>query len=598
MNKKTQFSNCTVHILMPVGIADGQKFQIRTDKRSYATAALVSVFLCGANLTAWAQSIDAGRVYDSLQKRNPQIQQPKVPSVNLKQETPEAAFSSTTATQLEVKRFRIEGAELLAQPRLEAAIKPFEERTLTVEQLQEAADVITRLYHDAGYLLAQAQVLPQAIQNGEVTITVREGRLERLNVVSTKPDQSLPTLVRSGLQQSAREGEAINTRVLEETLLLVNDLPGQARASAEIAPGTQNDSSTLSINYAAAPRVGGSVQLDNDGGRYTGRNRLFGQLYVNEPLGLGDQASVSALSTGALLTSFQLGYRVPVGLRTTLGVSASHLKYDLCCLLNDQTGGGSARTYGLELAHNLRLRRNQQLSLFANVDGKRLESDSNAVQQTQRKVQGVSLGVRGFWSGAAYNAWSLAWRGGRANLQNNAADLAQDEAGAHVQGAYSKLSASYYRNQALNKAWSWRLNLRGQANLGRNLESSERFSLGGSDGLRGYPSGEAIADSGWLATLELRYALVSVQGLSVTGFVDTGGIKRYSKDADALAGTTPNSYQLTGAGLGLRYETPDASVSLTLAKPVGSNRGLDAESNNSEGRGDGTRALLSAAWRF
>jgi hemolysin activation/secretion protein len=586
------------HVLVPSGFADRQRLQAQTDKRPHWAAVLAAVFWCAANVTASAQNIDAGRVYDSLQKPNPQIKQPKVPSLNLKQDVPEAALSSTTTTQLEVKRFRIEGAQLLSQPRLEAATKRFEGRTLTVAQLQEAADAITQIYHDAGYLLALAQVLPQAIEDGEVTITVREGRLERLNVASTKPDQSLPAVVRSGLQQSAREGEAINTRVLEETLLLVNDLPGQARASAEIAPGELKDSSTLNINYAAAPRVGGLVQLDNGGGRYTGRNRMFGQLFVNEPLGLGDQASVSVFSTGALLTSLQVGYRVPVGLRTALGLSASKLKYDLCCLANDQSSGGSVRNYSLEVTHNLRLLRDQQLTMFANVDGKLLESDSNAVQQTQRKVQGATLGMRGFWSGAAYSAWSLAWRGGKANLQNNAADLAQDEAGARVQGAYSKLNASYYLNQALTQAWSWRLNLRGQANVGRNLESSERFSLGGSDGVRGYAPGEAIGDSGWLANLELRYALASVQGLSLGAFVDTGGIKRYSKDADALAGEIPNSYQLSGAGLGLHYETPAASVSLTVAKPVGSNRGLDAAGNNSEERLDGTRAFLSAAWRF
>jgi hemolysin activation/secretion protein len=581
---------------MPGAFADNQRLQIQTDKRRHTAAVLIAVFLCSANITAWAQKIDAGRVYDSLQKRNPQIQQPKAPSVNLKQAVPQDAFLNAASTQVEVKHFRIEGAQLLAQSQLEAAIKPFEGRTLTVVQLQEAADAITQVYRDAGYLLALAQVLPQAIQDGEVTITVREGRLERLNVTSTKPDQSLPALVRNGLQQSAREAEAINTRALEEALLLVNDLPGQARASAEIAPGTSMDSNTISINYAAAPRVGGLVQLDNGGGRYTGRNRVLGQLFVNEPLGLGDQASVSVLSTGALLKSLQLGYRVPVGLRTTLGLSASNLKYDLCCLISTQSG--SARTYALEVAHNLRLLRNQQLTLLASVDGKQLGANINAVQQTQRKVQGVTLGMRGFWNNAAYNAWSLTWRGGKANLQNNAADLAQDNAGARVHGSYSKLNATYYLNHTLNQAWSWRLNLRGQANLGRNLESSERFSLGGSDGVRSYAPGEASGDGGWLANLELRYALASVQGLSLAAFVDTGATKRYSKDADALAGTVPNSYPLSGAGLGLRYEAPTASVSLTLARPVGSNRGLDAAGNNSDDRHDGTRALLSTVWRF
>jgi hypothetical protein len=42
-----------------------------------------------------------------------------------------------------------------------------------------------------------------------------------------------------------------------------------------------------------------------------------------------------------------------------------------------------------------------------------------------------------------------------------------------------------------------------------NLTSSEKFSLGGNDAVRAYPTGEAPGDRGWLATAELRYAFTS-----------------------------------------------------------------------------------------
>jgi hemolysin activation/secretion protein len=122
--------------------------------------------------------------------------------------------------------------------------------------------------------------------------------------------------------------------------------------------------------------------------------------------------------------------------------------------------------------------------------------------------------------------------------------------------------------------------------------------LGGSDGVRAYPSGEAVGDSGWLVTLELRYALAALPGLSLGGFVDTGGIRRFSKNTTLLTGTVPNTYQLSGAGLGLRYDTEAVSLALVWAKPVGNNRGLDAAGNNNEARQDGSRAWVTAAWRF
>jgi hemolysin activation/secretion protein len=573
--------------------------------RMHAPTALVAgVLLSGlcmsvaAQTSVGSQGTDAGRVYDSLQKRGPQTQPAILPDVKLQPNVTAPNDTLGAATQLEVKQFRIEGVTLLAQPRLDQVVKPFAGRTLSVAQLQEAADAVAQTYREAGYLFVQALVLPQSITDGVVTITVREGRIEKLDTASTPAGKSLPGVVQSGLEKNIRSGETLSTPALEETLLLVNDLPGQGRTTAEIAPGTQADTANIKVNYTPAARVGGVVQADNTGGRYTGRNRLLGQIYVNDPLGIADQASLTVLTTGKLLSFAQLGYRAPLGLRTSVGVSASTLKYDVCCLAAGQSSSGTADSLGLDVAYNVRMQRGSQFALTAAADTKKLATDANGAEQTRRKVQGLSLGARGYWTDSAYNGWSASWRTGRVDLATNPADLAADEVGARVQGRFSKLNASAYRNQAFSNGWSWQVSLRGQANLGRNLESSERFSLGGADGVRAYPSGEGVGETGWLAAVDVRYALAAVQGLSLTGFVDTGGIKRFSKNAVLLAGATPNSYQLSGAGLGLRYETTAVTLLLTVAKPIGQNRGLDAAGNNNEGRSDGTQAWVSAAWRF
>jgi hemolysin activation/secretion protein len=189
-------------------------------------------------------------------------------------------------------------------------------------------------------------------------------------------------------------------------------------------------------------------------------------------------------------------------------------------------------------------------------------------------------------------------RTGKTDLGNNPADLAADASGAGVQGQFAKLSGSFYRTQALNTAWSWLVNFRGQVNVKRNLESSERFALGGADGVRAYPSGEGVGDSGWLGSLEVRYAFAAAPGMSLAGFMDAGGVKRFTKNATQLLGAEPNTYELAGLGLGLRYEQTAGNLQLSVARPVGSNRGVDVAGNNNEGRRDGTRAWFSAAWRF
>jgi hemolysin activation/secretion protein len=91
--------------------------------------------MAGAQTAPAAQTTDAGRVYDSLQKRGPQTQPAIVPDVKLQPNVAAPSDTLGAATQLEVKQFRVEGATLLAQPRLELVVKPFAGRTLTVSQL-------------------------------------------------------------------------------------------------------------------------------------------------------------------------------------------------------------------------------------------------------------------------------------------------------------------------------------------------------------------------------------------------------------------------------------------------------------------------------
>lgn len=549
----------------------------------------------------FAQRVDPGRVLESVQPRPAEISRPSAPSVHLNRRSPAPpAATADPGGQLEVKRFRIEGAQSLPVDRLENAVLPWVGRTLGIAQLQDAAAAVSQVYRDAGYLLSRAVVLPQPVQDGAVTITVFEDRLESLQFeAASQSASSLPAVAADAIRLAQPLGQPVNTQSLEKVLLRVNSLPGSGRASAELLSGEQVDSSALSIRYQPAARVEGSVQLDNSGNRFTGRPRLVASLVVNEPLGMADQFNAVVLTTGDMLNYGQLGYRLPLNLSTTVGAAVSSLRYDLCCQAITQPVDGSAQSLSIDLAHVYALQRDRQVVAFGAVDLRRLKSDLAGAAQTERDLQVLRVGARGYWLDAALNTWTAGLALGRADLDGNAADAASDAAGAQVAGRFSKLVGDYGRNQALGSGWSWQLNLRGQANLGRNLESSERFALGGVDGVRAYPSGEGVGDSGWLASLTARYALPQVNGLAVSAFVDTGEVQRFSKNPAALAGTVPNRYGLSGAGLGLTYDTPVISMALSVARPVGSNRGADAAGNNAEGKPDGrTQFWLSVSLRF
>jgi hemolysin activation/secretion protein len=545
-----------------------------------------------------AQSLDAGRVLALLPQRDVTAPQSGAPAITIQSFNASASAMPGQAAQLQVKEFRIEGAQLLSQPRLESIVKPFAGKLMTVSQLQEVADAVTRAYQDAGYALAYAVVMPQPVNKGVVTLTVREGQLDRLEITSTD-GSAVPGAVRDALAQSARQGDPVNIIALQESLLLIHDLPAKPRTTALIDPQASNDQSVIRVGYTPANRLDGTVQADNTGNRLLGDARLWGSVNVNNPLGMADQLSLTALTTGSLLRYGQAMYRAPVTARMRLGAAFSQVRYDLCCQ-GTSTADGAARTASLDVAYQWAMQSDRHVMLWGGVDGIKLTSQLGSITQSKRNIWAATVGAQGFWRDAGLNAWSYSLRGGRADLGGNAVDLAADQSatGAQVHGSFTKINGSFYRLQTVSPRWALFANVRAQANLERNLESAERISLGGVDGVRAYALGEGTGDSGLLANLELRYAFADVAGLTVAGLLDAGNVMRFSKNASALAGAVPNTYSLLGVGLGLRYEHPSASVSLIVARPLGGNPGADPTGTNAEGKSDGARGWVTVAWKF
>jgi hypothetical protein len=56
----------------------------------------------------------------------------------------------------------------------------------------------------------------------------------------------------------------------------------------------------------------------------------------------------------------------------------------------------------------------------------------------------------------------------------------------------------------------------------KNLDSSEKFSLGGINGVRAYPQGEASGDEGYRGTVELRHNVMP--NVQATVFYDWGKV--------------------------------------------------------------------------
>ena len=135
----------------------------------------------------------------------------------------------------------------------------------------------------------------------------------------------------------------------------------------------------------------------------------------------------------------------------------------------------------------------------------------------------------------------------------------------------------------------------------KNLDSSEKFSLGGVSGVRAYPSGEASGDEGYKLSFEVQYDLSKPDmdyDLIGTLFYDYGKIRQY-KDSSNINLTTPNEYSLSGWGVSFDLIANErVKLNLGWAQAIGDNDGQSSSGNNSDGRGGSSRAWFQVVFRF
>jgi hemolysin activation/secretion protein len=143
-------------------------------------------------------------------------------------------------------------------------------------------------------------------------------------------------------------------------------------------------------------------------------------------------------------------------------------------------------------------------------------------------------------------------------------------------GAYRKIRYALSRQQVLAPEWSVYGAVSGQRSRGgKNLDSSEKFYLGGSSGIRAYPSSEAGGGNGLMGNFELRWQLQP--RLMAASFYDVGSVTLYpglnQQDVTAL-----NKYTLKGKGYSLSWESEDGvAIKMIWARRIGANPAANIE---------------------
>lgn len=535
--------------------------------------------------TAQAQTLpDAGRV---LRDEAPSPLQKKLPNSVGVSVTPQTGSNISTGSteSIEVKTIRLVGSTAFLESVLLQIVSDVPGKVWTLSQLQEVVIRITKHYRAAGYLVARAYLAPQKIENGQLTISVLEGTLVG---VKLENGSRLSEIRAQGRLDHISKSSPANQHSLNRAVLLLGDTPGVGATDARLSPGANIGETVLTVKLNPAPLVTGRVEADNHGGLYTGRNRGGASVDVNSPFGLGERFSARLLGSEGDLLYGRLAAQMPVGSGgLTVGTALGRTAYGL----GDTFAGLDAvgRSTSGELFARYPLLRGVDANVYAQAawEQRKLRDEVRSTATTTDKhahVGTLSLqaDARDGWGGGGSTQGSVALSQGRLGIDSPGA-AALDAAGAQTVGRYTKWAWAVQRQQSLGVGWSFGAQVRGQR-AGQNLDSSEKLSLGGANGVRAYASGEATGDKGWLASLELRYAISPQVSASV--FYDAGQVTVNAKPYLA----SPNTLRRSGTGLGLAgsYGAFDWQAAMAW-------RGGDAGTAEPDRQ---TRFWVQAGWRF
>ena len=510
---------------------------------------------------------------------------------------------ASTGPQVTVRRFVLDARAELDDAVMQAAIAPYLNRPVSYEELLAAAQAVALAYRQAGWVVSA--VLPeQDISDGEVRITVTNALFGGVAMRGGEAVGLRLQNIESYITEQQTPLQPLRTDRLERATLLIDDLPGLS-ATGVLRAGQYAGETDLLVQIEPSARHGGEISLDNTGARSTGYQRVLANWNKSGLLTWGDQFSANLVHT---FTAYQsdgsdyqrVNYSLPLGydgLRLALGGSVFSYR-----LVSSEFSGlgfyGDSDAWDVELTYPLLRHQDKNLYLMGRAEQKHFDNQGAGTTVSRYRTEEQSWGLRGnlyddLGAGAS-SAGSLIVSSGFLDLRDSPTE-STDATTTATNGTFTRLRYSLSRDQGLGRGFSVFAAVNGQT-ADKNLDSSEKFYLGGSNGVRAYPSAEGSGYQGFVLNLEARWKPTADWQLAALydyGYVTVNHDNSYS------GASTLNEYALKGYGLSATWRGQHKqTLALTWARRIGDNANATAAGNDQDGTYYRERFWLTASLAF
>ena len=462
---------------------------------------------------------------------------------------------------ISVKQFEFVGNTVFGPAELEKAIAEFTDRPVSFAQLVQAANQITQLYVERGYITTGAYIPEQSLQSDTVKIQIVEGRLADIEVEVEGKLKS--EYVRDRL--TSKISTPLNINRLQSALQLLQLNPIIDRLDAELSAGFEPGTNILQVSVTSADTFNLQTKLNNSRNLSIGTFERGLRLEENNLLGIGDRVNLSYDNTDGS-NRYGGGYIFP--LNTMDGTVGFDLRWGKNQIIQSSFEDFDIeiefRNYDLTWRQPVLQRATPEVSqeLALSLTAGRRESDGTIMDEPEPLSAGANEEGEIRTSVISF---------GQEWLQRNRRQVIS--ARSQFNFGVDAFDATILDNQADGRFFSWRgqfsylrslsqastfgstLLVRSQLQLANDpLISTEQFSLGGINTVRGYRQDALLTDNGFLAAAELRLPILELEKINATlqftPFIDFG--TGWNNDEEETEFET-----LIGTGFGLLLQTPE-----------------------------------------
>jgi hemolysin activation/secretion protein len=506
---------------------------------------------------------------DRFLQPEPQPPQPEPPpQPDFEPQQPSPTDPPPDTTPIPVNTVEVVGSSILTPAEIAAIVSPLEGRSVTLQDLQEAADNITEIYLERGYITSRAIVPEQTITDGMVTIQVIEGTLAEIEIEGTQ--RLNPEYIRSRVRLGA--GQPLSTPRLEDQLRLLRVNPLFESVEASLRAGTEEGESILIVRVIEADAFQVGLSMDNYSPPSIGSERLGVSLRHLNLTGNGDLLFVS-YNTTRLITDGESDvvdflYSYPVNamngtIQLRIPPYRNRIIQEEFEPLNIE---GTSQRY--ELSYRQPLLRTPAEEFALSLGFSFQESDISFDAEEEFEFAGETR-TNVFKFGQDYvrrdpqGAWALR---SQFSLGVDILDATTNNSGPSA-GFLSWLG-QVQRVQRLSDAHL--LIAQGELQLSADpLFPSQQFVLGGALSLRGYRQNIRAGDNGFRFSVEDRITLLRDETgsptLQLAPFVELGKVWNHRDNPNLLLDQT----FLMGTGLGILWQpVPDLNIRVDYGLPL------------------------------